>query len=99
MLMCLVLPFQGGVWSFAMMLWEVLHKCRHVPFSNYSTDQLRSGEHLRSGERPPISPEWEQECPGVEQLLRDCWQQQPKDRPNFLEIMGRLVMIINATRD
>jgi hypothetical protein len=82
-----------------MMLWEALHRCRHVPYSNYSARELRAAEHLRSGERPAIPSKWEQECPGITQLLRDCWQHHPKDRPNFLEIMGRLLTIIDAMPD
>jgi hypothetical protein len=98
-LLSLALLCQTDVWSFSMMLWEALDKCRRMPYYNYSVRQLEEAEHLRSGARPAIPSLWEQECPGIEQLLRDCWQHHPKDRPNFLQIMGRLLKIIDAMPD
>jgi hypothetical protein len=82
-----------------MMLWEALHECRCLPFSRYESLDLRKGLHLELNERPAIPWDWEEECPGVEQLLQDCWEQHPRHRPTSLEVVERLLDIIANMED
>lgn len=36
---------------------------------------------------------------GVHHFRRDCWAQQPQDRPSFDEVVGRLQGLLDATPD
>ena len=79
---------KSDVWAFGILLWEI------VTFgaSPYPTVEL-SGVYalLERGYRM----EKPTDCPDdVYQLMRDCWQWEPSERPTFVEICQRLSSIL-----
>jgi serine/threonine protein kinase len=77
-------PHKADVWSFAMVCFEIL--TRKVPFEG----ELRTGLFHRitvDGLRP-VLPE---ECPRrLVSLIQKCWEYDPCERPDFLEICNEL---------
>jgi hypothetical protein len=43
--------------------------------------------------------EWETEFPGIAQLMHDCWQLYPQDRPTAEQVVQRMQNIVNAMPD
>jgi serine/threonine protein kinase len=80
-------PHKADVWSFAMVCFEIL--TRKVPFEG----ELRTGLFHRitvDGLRP-VLPE---ECPRrLVSLIQKCWEYDPCERPDFLEICNELQYI------
>ncbi|XP_055006373.1 guanylate cyclase 2G isoform X2 [Boleophthalmus pectinirostris] len=84
---------KGDVYSFAMIMWELMYNSKSGPFSDFNLEpkeiimQLRSpfqGEPLR----PSLS---EQLCEEkINSLLRACWSENPDHRPPFGSIRRQL---------
>uniref|UniRef100_A0A3B4AL70 Guanylate cyclase n=1 Tax=Periophthalmus magnuspinnatus TaxID=409849 RepID=A0A3B4AL70_9GOBI len=83
---------KGDVYSFAMIMWELMYNSRSGPFSDFNLEpkiitQLRipfQGEPLR----PSLS---EQLCEeNINGLLRVCWSENPDHRPPFGSIRRQL---------
>jgi len=88
------------VYSFAIVLWELV-TCE-VPYSRAGSD----GKHLHpiailyrvsnEGMRPPLPAEGACVRAGFLQLMVDCWNQDPDQRPTFKGILARLDAIGHA---
>ena len=72
------------VYSFGIILWEIISE--QEPFPNYSLKKLKElvGEQ---GYRPALS-----ECgvPGIEELVKSCWNTEPTSRPSFQLVFSTL---------
>ncbi|KAL6064370.1 Serine/threonine-protein kinase STY46 [Balamuthia mandrillaris] len=75
---------EADVWSFGMVLWELLSE--QVPFQDMS--QLEIILAIMENKMPSFPTD---DCPPeYAELIRDCWQPQPEERPSFQEILTRL---------
>ena len=73
----------ADVYAFGILMWEVL--TRELPFGGMGAGAIRAA--VLSGERPevPLS------CPtGLGDLMRDCWEEDPAQRPECSAILQRL---------
>ena len=71
-----------------MILWELV--AREVPFSNYPF-QYQVEDAINKGIRPSIPDNcWDD----FSILIKQCWAQQPADRPPFDQIITDLLKII-----
>ena len=79
---------KSDIWSFGVTLWEVLTVARQQPFEGLSDEQVidNSGHYYRNDgcERCLSQPG---NCPReVYDLMRECWNREPAERPTFREI-------------
>jgi serine/threonine protein kinase len=82
----------ADVYPYGIMLWELL--TRQHPFEefNYSFNYDLE-EAIKNGQRPTIP---EDAPASFSQLIRDCWDSNPRNRPSFREIVDlRLPGIVN----
>ena len=85
---------QSDVWSFGIVVWEILvtlsksssHQTQQTPHENL--DIIDVAHRIRSeGLHPPIPSEAPEH---IQQLLKDCWQLSPSQRPSFEQICDRI---------
>jgi len=82
------------VYSFAMVLWEML--TGKVPFSGMGTngEDLSAVQVMMKVAVEKVRPEIPKSCPKmVYKLIEDCWQHDPLKRPSVDEIITRLEQI------
>jgi len=72
------------VYSFGMLLWEVMHQAR--PFKELSS--LQALHATGRGERPSIALPAQRASFGP--LIDDCWAHEPCERPNMTCVLQRL---------
>lgn len=83
---------QSDVWSYGILLWEIMTlggtPYPSVPSVEKLFQLLRSGHRM---EKPP--------CCSLEiyMLMRDCWSYQPNERPTFGELVEDLDRILTIT--
>lgn len=79
---------KSDVWSFAVTLWEMLTFARQKPFANCSDDiVVENGRHLFNMDGRAVQLNQPPECPKeIFDLMRECWQRNDADRPNFGDI-------------
>lgn len=74
----------SDVWSFAIVMWEI-YTCGDEPYRRLSNHQveymLRCNERLKF---PAFS------CNGVNELMAECWERRPSNRPTFKQIVAHL---------
>lgn len=80
----------ADVYSFGIILIEI--STEETPYKElaFSWDIARV---VLAGDRPPIPSHIN---PALAQLIKDCWAQNPKDRPNFLSITNTLSELLKA---
>ncbi|KAG8185321.1 hypothetical protein JTE90_013012 [Oedothorax gibbosus] len=79
---------KSDVWAFAVTMWEILTFARHQPFGELTDEQVienigylyHGDKHHRPLPQPPNCPR------EIYDLMRECWQRNETDRPNFREI-------------
>ncbi|XP_018048990.1 PREDICTED: discoidin domain-containing receptor 2-like [Atta colombica] len=79
---------KGDVWAFAVTLWEILTFAREQPFEEFSDHRIveNATYFYQEDERRMILP-LPKNCPKeIYDLMRECWQRNDVDRPNFREI-------------
>ncbi|XP_028783303.1 serine/threonine-protein kinase STY8-like [Neltuma alba] len=79
---------KADVFSFGITLWELL--TGELPYSYLTPLQAAVGV-VQKGLRPTIPRSIH---PRLSELLQRCWQQDPKDRPEFSEIIEILQLIV-----
>lgn len=72
------------VWAFGMIVWEMLS--RKLPFADAASQAIVI-HWIASGERETIP---EGTPPGLEQLIKDCWEEDPARRPEATVLFKRL---------
>lgn len=75
---------KGDVYSFGMILWEILSMQK--PFAGMNRDEFYDLV-VRGGHRPDIGKRIPEE---VAKLIRSCWDTDPSRRPNFQDISNSL---------
>jgi len=76
---------QSDVWSYGVVLWEMATLAEQ-PYQGFTNDEVmkyvKDGNKMR---RP-------EDCPDIlYNLMSECWNNNPNDRPTFLEICQRLL--------
>ncbi|XP_076320947.1 discoidin domain-containing receptor 2-like isoform X4 [Tachypleus tridentatus] len=76
------------VWSFAVTLWEILTFARQQPYSDLNDEQvIENVGHFYHNDGQHVLPSQPSNCPKeIYDLMRECWQRNDNDRPNFREI-------------
>ncbi|XP_031556270.1 atrial natriuretic peptide receptor 1-like [Actinia tenebrosa] len=86
---------KGDVYSFGIMLQEF--HTREGPFSGDYMEPKSIVEKVRAGEFPPFRPVVPNLISGAEELrdmMKQCWQEEPNDRPDFNEIKKSINKIV-----
>ena len=83
----------GDVYSFAIVLSEILS--RDVPFGSFNKMPQEIVNLVRAGLDPPFRPELTNNHdadvdPGLTTLMKDCWLEDPKMRPDFKKIKAAI---------
>ncbi|CAF3604797.1 unnamed protein product [Rotaria sp. Silwood1] len=79
---------KSDVWSFGVLLWECL--TGEIPYKGFDQMQVAFGIATNKYSLPIPST-----CPEeFSQLMKDCWQLLPKDRPTFSELYEQINKII-----
>ena len=76
----------GDVWSFAVLLWELLGSCKQDLYPSVADDRNAMLAHLKAGERLP----WPAECKEaglLDKTLQSCWSLEPTARPELNEVL------------
>jgi serine/threonine protein kinase len=84
---------KSDVWSFGVVMWEVMSYCQEKPYSGVEPFFMK--EHLASGARlrkPNCCDD------SMYRLMNQCWQMEPNNRPTFHECRAMLIEIRNAGR-
>ncbi|XP_072166114.1 tyrosine kinase receptor Cad96Ca-like [Diadema setosum] len=75
---------QSDVWSFGILLWEVVTLGSH-PYPGMSSKQVV--KEISVGYRLPKPDHCSQE---IYDMMTECWQHDPNDRPTFAKLRNRL---------
>lgn len=90
-----VLRFQhyndrSAIWSFACVAWECC-SLGGTLYANISSNDLAA--RIKAGARPEIIPFVSED---IQQLLMNCWQLEPSERPTFNDINQTLKQLMTA---
>jgi len=84
---------QSDVWSYGVLLWELM-TLGGSPYPGIPAKDLP--EYLRTGHRM-AQPQF---CPNeIYAMMRECWSEDPLQRPSFTDIVMRLARVIEAHCD
>eukprot|EP00940_MAST-03C_sp_MAST-3C-sp2_P003556 g3556.t1 len=92
---------KADVYSFGIVLWEALSL--QAPWSHdpkYSKWMMAVISDVEAGKRPPVSRDDREGAPeGFVDLMKRCWQTDPRQRPNFGIVLAKLRQIRSDTRE
>ncbi|XP_066996619.1 discoidin domain-containing receptor 2 [Anabrus simplex] len=79
---------KSDVWSFAVTLWEILTFAREQPFEDLGDEKvIENVTHFFRDDGLQMLLPMPINCPKeIYDLMRECWQRNESDRPNFREI-------------
>uniref|UniRef100_A0A1I7ZUM5 Tyrosine-protein kinase n=1 Tax=Steinernema glaseri TaxID=37863 RepID=A0A1I7ZUM5_9BILA len=79
-----VFSHKSDVWAFGVLLYEIFSDGAE-PYAGFSNQEVRDNvTFMYRMEVPPATPKH------VAELIRDCWRQNPRDRPDFHHVYKRL---------
>ncbi|XP_022081553.1 uncharacterized protein LOC110974310 [Acanthaster planci] len=91
-ILCNVYSTKSDVWSFGVLLWELVTLGSH-PYPGQSCAEIL--EDLQRGIRLKKPAHCSDE---IYQLMKDCWEHRPEERPDFETIHQRIeAMLANAS--
>lgn len=76
---------KSDVWSYGIVLWEIVTYGREQPYDNVETKDLVAT--LESGYRMPKPPNCSD---ALYKAMMACWEMDPKDRPTFASLRDRM---------
>ena len=72
---------KSNIWSYGVLVWEVIHYCRSYPYPDTSDAGVL--EKLKQGYRMPRP----MGCPDeLYELMTDCWEENADNRPTFEQL-------------
>ncbi|KAL1517292.1 hypothetical protein ABEB36_001074 [Hypothenemus hampei] len=79
---------KSDVWSFAVLLWEILTFAREQPFDFLGDDKLLDNlDHYYQNDGQQLYLNIPHNCPKeIYDLMLECWNRNESDRPSFKEI-------------
>ncbi|KAI5746919.1 hypothetical protein M8J77_009049 [Diaphorina citri] len=83
---------QSDVWSYGILLWEIM-TLGGTPYPSVPTVETLF-QLLRSGHRMEKPPNCSKE---VYELMRDCWSYVASERPEFIQLVSKLDRILTVT--
>jgi len=89
---------KSDVWSFGVCLWEIMVNCECIPFRELETKvQLLERIKERENKGSPML-EKPKDCPDeFFDIMRQCWEVDPKKRPSFKELVSSLQRLQERT--
>uniref|UniRef100_A0A8B9TJS9 Ankyrin repeat and kinase domain containing 1 n=1 Tax=Anas platyrhynchos TaxID=8839 RepID=A0A8B9TJS9_ANAPL len=82
------------VYSFGIVIWEVLMQKKPYAGANMMAIIVK----VAAGKRPCLEPtrdDWPGECQQMVDLMKRCWDQDPKQRPSFTDIPVETDMLLS----
>ncbi|XP_009809236.1 ankyrin repeat and protein kinase domain-containing protein 1 [Gavia stellata] len=82
------------VYSFGIVIWEVLMQKKPYAGANMMAIIVK----VAAGKRPclePVRDDWPGECQQMVDLMKRCWDQDPKQRPSFTDIPVETDMLLS----
>ncbi|XP_077985514.1 fibroblast growth factor receptor-like [Glandiceps talaboti] len=80
---------QSDVWSYGALLWEIV-TMGYRPYPGMSGQEVI--ESLKEGYRMPKPPQCKDELYAI---MTNCWKEDPKTRPKFVELTRQLKIFVN----
>lgn len=77
---------KSDVWSFGVVMWEVMSYCQDKPYASVVPNFMR--EYLAGGERLSKPKSCSEQ---MYDLMNRCWKLDPNERPSFLELKNSLL--------
>lgn len=87
---------KADVFSFAMVAFEVAF--RHVPFERLDATQV--ARQTMMGIRPDMEDDYDSEeaPPQILDIIRECWHQEPEQRPSFAEVRQKVEALVPSAQ-
>ncbi|GIY75379.1 discoidin domain-containing receptor 2 [Caerostris extrusa] len=79
---------KSDVWAFAVTMWEILTFARHQPYADLEDEKvIENVSHFYHNDSHQVYLPQPPGCPKeIYDLMKECWQRNEHDRPNFREI-------------
>jgi len=82
---------KSDVWSFGVLLWEIV-TCGERPYAGVATEAVL--DLIKDGYRMSIPPQCPQQ---LYQIMRDCWHLEPSSRPSWSVLVSSLLSLYHQT--
>jgi len=88
--------FESDVYAYGIVMWQIL-TFGEIPFDGFTATCIR--QCVKTGDRPDSYPlNFSLTLPSTYiNLMKECWQQRPENRPSFSLIVGSLQRLTQNT--